>query len=457
MESSLRQFNKGEGTISRQMTRVLVVGCADDAGVMNALGAMREGLEIVQAANFMAAMGELAMREVDVVIGGVSGLRLSAAAISKGLRRIAPNARLLLVDDCDKDDQRAASQALLSGFDAMLNLPLHVEDLHGQMFGEQAKAQLAQRQPAGLQEESGADVDRDVVDHAASKKVVTGEDEELGDVDLLDEIMAGGAGFKGKMLSLIRQQSGVTQMNWARATEDVPTDVGWAEVKEGGKVFGTLYARGLGRDEVQPWAAWAGKWCAMEDQVGQLKRMSMRDELTGIWNRRYFNRFLKRILERAEEDRSQVTLLVFDIDDFKRYNDQYGHAAGDEILKETARLMGSVVREHDVVARIGGDEFAVIFWDAEGKRRADSEHPMDVMKAARRFQKAVCKCEFPKLAEEAMGMLTVSGGLASYPWDGRSPGELLEKADLMALESKKQGKNAITMGRGVRHACADEK
>ncbi len=148
-----------------------------------------------------------------------------------------------------------------------------------------------------------------------------------------------------------------------------------------------------------------------------------------------------------------MTLLVFDIDDFKIYNDRYGHAAGDEILRETARLMQSFVREHDVVARIGGDEFAVIFWDAGERRRPNSAHPQSVRHAAERFQKAIYNHSFPKLAHEAPGTLTISGGLASFPWDGRSPEELLERADAMAMKSKRQGKNAITFGPGAQRAC----
>jgi diguanylate cyclase (GGDEF)-like protein len=147
-----------------------------------------------------------------------------------------------------------------------------------------------------------------------------------------------------------------------------------------------------------------------------------------------------------------VTLLVFDIDDFKLYNDKYGHGTGDDVLRETARLMLSVVREHDVVARIGGDEFAVIFWDNEKPRKPHSEHPHDVVAAARRFQDAICSHRFPKLLDKAVGRLTVSGGLASFPWDGRTPDELLDRADAMALQSKRQGKNAITFGTGAKRS-----
>ena len=167
-----------------------------------------------------------------------------------------------------------------------------------------------------------------------------------------------------------------------------------------------------------------------------------------MWNRRYFNSVFARILQQAERDRQQVTLLVYDIDDFKLYNDRFGHAAGDDILRETARMMQSSVREGDVVARIGGDEFAVIFWEPQGPRRPGSRHPEDVLTATRRFQEALTSHRFPKLGDQAPGPLTVSGGLASYPWDGHTPDALLERADQQALRAKRQGKNAITFGPG---------
>nr|MBX2850756.1 diguanylate cyclase [Phycisphaeraceae bacterium] len=68
---------------------------------------------------------------------------------------------------------------------------------------------------------------------------------------------------------------------------------------------------------------------------------------------------------------------------------------------------------------------------------------------AKRFQKAICEHRFPELGEEAVGRLTVSGGLAGFPWDGRTPEELIARADTMALKSKRQGKNAICFGPGA--------
>ncbi|MGD8499656.1 MAG: GGDEF domain-containing protein, partial [Phycisphaerales bacterium] len=100
-----------------------------------------------------------------------------------------------------------------------------------------------------------------------------------------------------------------------------------------------------------------------ESRIRHLERLATEDDLTGLKNRRYIWEFSRQIIEHARKKNGRVTLLVFDIDDFKHYNDLFGHCAGDEILKQAAALMQRCCRAHDVVGRIGGDEFAVVFWD----------------------------------------------------------------------------------------------
>ena len=285
------------------------------------------------------------------------------------------------------------------------------------------------------------------------------DDVELGDVDLIESLLSPRDSLLATAMRVICARCEITGLDWAGPEQTIPESHVAAAVSYQGQAFGSLHAPPPATASgIEPWAGWLSRWLTLRQQMHQLEELAMKDELTGAWNRRYFNRFLHRILDQAVRDRSQVTLMVFDIDDFKLYNDRYGHPAGDEILREATRLMRSFVREHDVVARIGGDEFAVIFWDAHGKRKPDSHHPNSVRKAAKRFQQAICSHRFPKLAQEAPGTLTISGGLASFPWDGRTPEELLDKADAMALRSKRQGKNAITFGPGAaKHIeCAGE-
>jgi diguanylate cyclase (GGDEF)-like protein len=183
-----------------------------------------------------------------------------------------------------------------------------------------------------------------------------------------------------------------------------------------------------------------------------LHQLAITDHLTGAYNRRYFYFVTDQILLRARQRRPHVTLLLFDIDNFKRYNDAYGHAAGDEILRQTTEMMRRITREQDIVARIGGDEFAVLFWDDE-PRKPDSQPPDTAFALADRFRTMVETHEFPSLGPEAKGVLTISGGLATFPTDGRTCRELLRRADRALKEAKLSGKNGIHLiGRAPNNA-----
>ncbi|MEK6676518.1 MAG: GGDEF domain-containing protein [Planctomycetota bacterium] len=186
----------------------------------------------------------------------------------------------------------------------------------------------------------------------------------------------------------------------------------------------------------------------LAESVREWKRLALTDECTGLANRRSVLMELKEILGRAEAERFSVTVLVFDVDDFKGYNDAHGHGAGDELL----RLIGGLIREHcreqDVVGRYGGDEFVVVFWDAEGPRTAGSKHPQCAMDVLGRFEESL-RIRGKDLGKRHGVSLSVSGGLATYPWDARTAEELIERADEALLSAKKAGKNRIFVVGGV--------
>jgi diguanylate cyclase (GGDEF)-like protein len=203
------------------------------------------------------------------------------------------------------------------------------------------------------------------------------------------------------------------------------------------------------------------QWAQLERKIRYLERLATTDDLTGLKNRRYLWEFARQILDHARQSRGRVTLLVFDIDNFKHYNDVYGHLTGDEILREAAVLMRRCCRSHDVVGRIGGDEFAVVFWDSplgprelspaprqrhtmrDERRAAAAEHPGEVILIARRFQKEFGNADLRLLGPGGEGVLTISGGLASFPRDGSTVQQLFERADLALREAKGSGKNRI--------------
>jgi diguanylate cyclase (GGDEF)-like protein len=216
--------------------------------------------------------------------------------------------------------------------------------------------------------------------------------------------------------------------------------------------LGRIRSAAIPAGRLAPHAAWLGAWIALRDQHAQLREAAFTDPLTGANNRRFFDHFLTSAIDVARTNRRSLTVLAFDIDNFKHFNDQFGHAAGDEILRETVKLLKSVIRPSDRVCRIGGDEFVVIFHEPEGPRSATSRPPSSVFEIAQRFQQAVCSQKFPKLGRDAPGTLGISGGLATYPWDGATAEELLNRADDLALQSKKVGKNCITFGPGAQIA-----
>ena len=175
----------------------------------------------------------------------------------------------------------------------------------------------------------------------------------------------------------------------------------------------------------------------------QWRRLAVTDECSGLPNRRFLREELTAILARAQVEHFPVTLLFFDLDDFKSYNDRFGHDAGDEIIRVTGELFRENCREQDVVTRYGGDEFAVVFWDREGPRTAGSKHPQCALSVLDRVKEALRTHRFPLLGPEGQGRLTISGGLATYPWDATAPEELLTRADQALLAAKRDGKNRI--------------
>lgn len=442
--------NQPEG----RLQRVLVIR---SEGLRDRVGAAVTGAgveaEVVSAASFLSAMGEVRQNPPDVIIGPVSAMTGMVASTGKALRKLAPAARLVAV--AKPDERGEAATAVASGFDDCVFEPADATNLLSAM-GLRPAERRDEKTAADRVEQAtrhAANSDQPIPPNRAHDAPASHADDTngaLGDTDLVDAILRADQSLRGLALRLLRQQSGLAGVAWSAKPDQAPADHAAVALPGAGHELGVLHAPPpVTEDQLQPWAAWLSRWLLLAGRMHDLHTLAMTDELTGAWNRRYFRRFLDRLIDRAAEGRQQVTLLLFDIDDFKLYNDNYGHPAGDEILRETAKLIQSLVREHDVVARIGGDEFAVVFWDKGEPRHPGSQHPDKVINIARRFQKAIAEHRYPKLGQDATGRLTVSGGLASFPWDGRTPDELIARADLMAIESKRQGKNVICFGPGA--------
>ncbi|AQQ10236.1 putative diguanylate cyclase YcdT [Sedimentisphaera cyanobacteriorum] len=184
-----------------------------------------------------------------------------------------------------------------------------------------------------------------------------------------------------------------------------------------------------------------------EARIRKLSRIAYCDELTGLNRRRFFIESGNQILRLGECCEIAVSVFLFDIDNFKKYNDQYGHFAGDQIIKDTSGALRNSFRPHDLLARIGGDEFAVMIWDFEIKnesletedeeRRHYYKHPVKSSEISKRISKNVVE------VETSRGRLTLSGGMSAYPEGGRELDKLLESADSALMKAKKSGKHTI--------------
>jgi len=165
-----------------------------------------------------------------------------------------------------------------------------------------------------------------------------------------------------------------------------------------------------------------------------LQEQAMHDPLTGLYNRRYLDATLPRELSRSKREGKQLAVIMLDLDHFKTVNDQYGHAAGDEVLKVLADILKKGARESDLICRYGGEEFVAIMpnmSENQALARAESWRKQleEISVNYREFEISI----------------TLSAGIAVFPHNGDEPSLLLARADEMLYESKQDGRNRITV------------
>ena len=176
-------------------------------------------------------------------------------------------------------------------------------------------------------------------------------------------------------------------------------------------------------------------------EAEKLKNQAITDELTGLYNHRYFHIRLEEEVERARRYKHPLSLVIADIDDFKRVNDTYGHPAGDEVLRDVAGLLAGwlnvthvlvSLRRCDLVARYGGEEFVFILPETRGE---------DAEKVAERVRNVIANHRFLEKSQRGPIAVTASFGIASVPDDAEGKDELLRKADEALYVAKRTGKN----------------
>lgn len=163
------------------------------------------------------------------------------------------------------------------------------------------------------------------------------------------------------------------------------------------------------------------------------RELSVRDELTGLYNRRHFLHVLQLEWKRASRFHHPLSLLMLDVDHFKKYNDTYGHKEGDRVLKQLGHLLVKTLREVDTLARFGGEEFVVVLPDT------DRNGALAVGEKLRRIVEA----EKFTLTDQNPIPVTMSVGVANYPDDVTVLEDLIDHADMALYDAKDQGRNRV--------------
>jgi diguanylate cyclase (GGDEF)-like protein/PAS domain S-box-containing protein len=166
-----------------------------------------------------------------------------------------------------------------------------------------------------------------------------------------------------------------------------------------------------------------------------LRTQSVRDALTGLYNRRYLEETLEREMRRAARAEQSLGILMIDLDHFKNFNDTYGHDAGDAVLRETGASLTKGIRAEDFVCRFGGEEFVVILPTADPETsRTRAERLRTKMRELTIMYQG-----------KSLGMVTISVGVAAFPAHGTSPKELMAAADAALYEAKRGGRDKVVV------------
>ncbi len=164
--------------------------------------------------------------------------------------------------------------------------------------------------------------------------------------------------------------------------------------------------------------------------MADFRRASITDNLTGLYNYGYFIDRLKHEQFRADRDRSHFSVILFDLDRFKKINDTYGHEKGNVLIRSVAEILKMNARRMDTVARYGGEEFVVLMPESRGAE----------LEMAERIRKKIEETEFVGMAEFPI-RITVSGGICTYPSDAASALDILTRADKALYFAKETGRN----------------
>jgi diguanylate cyclase (GGDEF)-like protein len=188
------------------------------------------------------------------------------------------------------------------------------------------------------------------------------------------------------------------------------------------------------------------------DQVSRMKTTAERDGLTRIFNKKHIDQALNELVYRAAcatyDQRSAgqaqpvqaLSVFLFDIDNFKNYNDTNGHLAGDKLLQELAGLVNEAVRKDDILGRFGGEEFLLVM---------PHTNATQALAAGEKIRSLLAHHPFPFAEKQPLGCISISGGVAEYPIHGLDAAGLLHASDEALFEAKRSGRNRVLLAKAV--------
>ncbi|WP_224959991.1 GGDEF domain-containing protein [Geomonas subterranea] len=176
----------------------------------------------------------------------------------------------------------------------------------------------------------------------------------------------------------------------------------------------------------------------------EVERLSLTDDLTELNNMRSFEALALQQEKVARRYQAPFAICMLDADNLKQINDRYGHLAGTELIKWTARVIRSNIRESDIAARFGGDEFIIMYTDHDKEQ---------IRPAVERIVRAMNSCPFSY--DGNLIECTLSAGIASFPWDGDDLKSVVKQADQAMYRSKRLGKNRVSLAESEREPAVE--
>lgn len=435
----------------RSAERILVIGDRD-RHIESALVQVLPGADVRSVAGVFDGLAELSSGHYSTVLASTEPIERRPEAAVKAIRQLAGDSRVLLFSNPSLEP--ISRKMLEFGCDDYLVTPASPTELH-QMFG--TPPMRLTTAPNRVDETNRA---MGIVEPSRLNSLLGLPLAEI----FLDAMTQHPQESPNLAVQQINKRIGPTHRLLLSATAQAP------EVAEGLVVIShairaaeaaTLHLV-MPRDEDEATARHVltqlallmGKAFTLRERHRKMLKLAFTDDLTGIANGRWFRQHLEHKIAEAKEKYLLVTLLIFDIDNFKQYNDQYGHGIGDDILRQTASLIKRCVRPTDLVARISGDEFAIVFFDPDGPRQprdpnidvSRSRVPPSVQAVCERIRRLISSPEYQVLGTQGQGMLTISGGISVYPYDAQTAEGIIAAADkALMFDAKRGGKNSITI------------